>query len=368
MAIDGNFSCCKMKDDFHNKPFDEGTLAKLEMFQIYAREWFPVFLSRTDTPWQNVHVFDFFAGPGQDVAGVDGSPVRVVREALECRHQLASGKLNLHFHFSDADSEKTTRLESHIRPLVDQLPHSTLSVSPLPFAEAFNKASEILEDPNSAKLVIIDPCGVNHVDDSIFQQLVTFPTTDFILFVPSSYLHRFKAHPALKIKLKNSDSFYRCHRAVIELYRSFVPEGLRYYLAPFSIKKQGAQIYGLIFGSSHPLGMDKFLTAAWSKDKLNGEANFDINQEDFQEHAPFLALDMFEKPTKLRAFEGDLKEKLLSGLLHNELEVVDLCFKHGVRRQHAEQILKKLSSEGQIEMEFRIPQFTHKPPRPIKIL
>jgi hypothetical protein len=31
---------------FHEKPFDEGTLTKLEIFQLYTREWLPVFLSR----------------------------------------------------------------------------------------------------------------------------------------------------------------------------------------------------------------------------------------------------------------------------------------------------------------------------------
>lgn len=357
-----------MKDDFHIKPFDEGTIVKLEMFQLYAREWFPVFLSRIETNWPNVHVFDFFSGPGKDVEGTAGSPVRIVREALECRHQLASGKLKLQFHFSDADERKTRELKSNIQPIVDEIPNALLDIDTLPFEEAFKKAAPILSDPKSAKLVIIDPCGVNHVDDSVFQELISSPTTDFILFVPSSYLHRFKEHPALKLQLKNSDSFYRCHRAVVELYRSFIPNKHRYYLAPFSIKKAGSQIYGLIFGSSHPLGMDKFLTAAWSKDKLNGEANFDINKEDFQESSPFLSLDMFEKPTKLRAFEHELKDQLLKGTITDESDIVELCYKHGVRRQHSEEVLRNLKAEHKIEVNFRIPQFNQKPPRLIKLL
>ncbi len=355
-----------MKPDFHEKPFDEGTVAKLEMFQLYAREWFPVFLSRPEPIWQQVHVFDFFSGPGQDIKGTDGSPTRIVKEALECRHRLSDGKLRLHFHFSDADEKKTRALETHLHPLVAKLPNTTLNVSTSPFEKAFKAAIPILSDANSAKLVVLDPCGVNHVDDQVFQRLISAPTTDFILFVASSYFHRFKEHPALKIQLKRSDSFYHCHRAVLELYRSFVIQGQRYYLAPFSIKKSGSQIYGLIFGSAHPLGMDKFLTAAWSKDKLNGEANFDINKEDFQEHAPFLSLDMFEKPTKLRAFEEDFREQILSGQCSNELEAVEICFKHGVKRQHAEAILKKLKFDEKIEISFRTPQFDQKPPRPIK--
>ena len=31
--------------DFHDKPFDAGTLAKLRIFELYAQEWIPVFVS-----------------------------------------------------------------------------------------------------------------------------------------------------------------------------------------------------------------------------------------------------------------------------------------------------------------------------------
>lgn len=35
-------------DRFHDRPFDEGTLTKLQIFQLYAREWLPVFLSKPE--------------------------------------------------------------------------------------------------------------------------------------------------------------------------------------------------------------------------------------------------------------------------------------------------------------------------------
>jgi three-Cys-motif partner protein len=356
-----------VRQDFHEKPFDQGTLAKLELFQLYAREWLPVFLSRAESKWSEVHIFDFFAGPGRDIQGTDGSPVRIVREALECRHRLSEGKIKLHFHFSDAHEEKARALQACLRPLVDELPHATLNVQPIPFEESFRRALPILQRSDTAKLVLIDPCGVNYVDDQVFRELISAPTTDFLLFVASSFLHRFSEHPAILLRIKKTDSFYHCHRAVVELYRTFIAAGRRYYLAPFSIKKEGSQLYGLIFGSAHPLGMDKFLNTAWTKDKLNGEANFDINQEDFQDHAPFLSLDMFEKPTKLRAFEADLREEILTGTCDNEMKVVEVCFKHGVKRQHAENVLKNLRAEGSIIIDFRVPQFDKKPPRQIKL-
>lgn len=48
-------------DDFHGKPYNEGTLCKLHIFELYAREWFPVFLSSEKPRRKAIHVFDFFA-------------------------------------------------------------------------------------------------------------------------------------------------------------------------------------------------------------------------------------------------------------------------------------------------------------------
>ncbi len=35
-----------MGASFREKPFDEGTLTKLELFQRYAEAWLPVFVAR----------------------------------------------------------------------------------------------------------------------------------------------------------------------------------------------------------------------------------------------------------------------------------------------------------------------------------
>jgi hypothetical protein len=32
-----------MAKNMHAKPFDEGTMVKLELFKLYFREWLPVF-------------------------------------------------------------------------------------------------------------------------------------------------------------------------------------------------------------------------------------------------------------------------------------------------------------------------------------
>jgi len=356
------------KGDFHDAPYDEGTLTKLELFQLYARAWYPVFLSSKEAYWPEVHVFDYFAGPGVDQNGTPGSPVRIVQEALNCLHKLQDGTRSLHFHFFDKSQDKVGQLKYLLDPMVARLPNTTCEVLPFEFETAFKNSIPILNSPKTANLVLLDPCGVNFVDEDIFRQVSAAPTTDFLLFVASNFLHRFAKHPSIKLKINRPDDFYHCHKAVVELYRQWTPENRRYYLHPFSIlKPKSNNIYGVIFGTSHPLAMDKFLTLGWDKDKLNGEGNFDIHREDFQEDAPFLAgLDMFQ-PTKLSAFERALEVSILDGKCTDEWQVVQLCFQHGVKRQHAKAILQKLQTAGAIEANFFVPDLREKSPRVIKL-
>jgi three-Cys-motif partner protein len=69
--------------DFHTRAFDEGTLTKLRIFELYAREWLPVFLAPAKPPRNEIHLFDFFAGPGTDSAGEMGSPLRLLSQLKE---------------------------------------------------------------------------------------------------------------------------------------------------------------------------------------------------------------------------------------------------------------------------------------------
>ena len=92
------------------------------------------------------------------------------------------------------------------------------------------------------------------------------------------------------------------HRLVIEKIKSKLPPDTPLKLFPFSIKK-GANIYGIIFGAKHYRAVDKFLDIAWKRNKLNGEADFDID-EDLGKGQ----LDIFgsKKMTKIEKFQNDL--------------------------------------------------------------
>jgi len=346
------------RKDFHasNKTFDEGTLTKLDIFQLYTREWLPVFLARVPIIYKEVHIYDFFCGPGEDSAGVKGSPARIVEELLKYRQYLNSGAVKVYLHFYDADANKIIALRNKLKSLLAGVPNVIEDIHTLTFDEAFKKALPTLNNPKVAKLIFLDPCGVNFVTPNVFAQVVAAKVTDFLFFLPSSILHRFRSVDSIQLKIDRPDDFYHVHKVTLAAFRRLQPPAGKYYLAPFSIKKKKG-IYGIIFGSSNPLGMDKFLTTTWTMAPENGEANFDIHRENAHLMSPYLAFDEFvNPPTKLGAFEQELEEAILAGKCSNEQDVVDICFEHGVRRQHAESVLKRLKEENRIECEFRVPQ------------
>ena len=299
--------------DFHQKPFDEGTLTKLDIFELYTREWLPVFLARESPYWNEIHLFDFFCGPGEDQNGKPGSPFRILNVLKECHERNLDGwsKVKITVHFFDASPKKVASLKQKIE-CIEKLPTGIqFDFKALPFKEAIDTYQGILSASNSAKLLFIDQCGIDEVNADVFRSLVSFPHADFLFFISSSTFNRFREHPNIKQKIVRPDDYYHVHRAVVDFYRDLIPRSQQYFLAPFAIKKK-MNIYGLIFGTGHPLGLDKFLKVAWEKDKLNGEADYDINRENVSADELLLGLDEL-RPSKLKAFERELASLIEGG-------------------------------------------------------
>ena len=178
---------------------------------------------------------------------------------------------------------------------------------------------------STANFLFLDQSGIKHITDEIFKAIITLPATDFIFFISSSTLHRFSDHPEIGkyIKIDNhgttNTEYYHVHRRVLEYYRNLIPKGKEYYLAPFSIIKN-SNIYGLIFGTGHLLGIDKFLTQCWKMDKITGEANFDIDDDRIDPAKPSL-FETMNKSKKIRVFENELASMVLSKELCTNKEI-----------------------------------------------
>jgi len=98
-----------MAKDFHDKAFDEGTKVKLRLFENYIAEWLPVFLSSAKR--KRINIVDFFAGPGRDVKGVEGSPLIALRQIYEFIPLIRQSCSSLHLLLNEKSTLKAAKLQ-----------------------------------------------------------------------------------------------------------------------------------------------------------------------------------------------------------------------------------------------------------------
>ena len=263
-----------MSLDLHNKPFDEGTIEKLWIFKNYINEWLPVFLSRPNPNVKEINICDFFAGPGKDTKGVDGSPIILLKSIKQYESFIKTNNLKIRIHFNDYSKRKIESLMANIEGLGSIPENIEITYSRHPFETAFGNISSKINRSNSANFFFLDQNGIKFITEDIFKKIIGFQKTDFIFFISSSILYRFKKHPDIQKYFPDSkkdefspSEYFSIHRSVLAYYKSLIPQNEQYFLAPFSIKK-GSNIYGLIFGSRHVLGIEKFLKQCWASDKV----------------------------------------------------------------------------------------------------
>jgi len=306
-----NGVCVMAHTNFHNETFDDGTRLKLEIFRGYIREWLPVFLS--GTRFKEVHIYDFFSGPGTDAAGNPGSPLVILDELdkyMQSERTVLAPGVKIVLHFNDIDCEKIATLQEIVGQRRGALPCEVKYTS-MEFRLAFMDNLHSIQDAYTANLVIMDQYGIKEVNKDVFETLVHCVATDILFFISSSFIRRFIKDESVQQHFRIPEKDIRdvdaksIHRYICrEFYQKLVPHGKKYHVVPFSIEKDGgSNIYGIIFGSGNLLGLDKFLRVCWDKDTVTGEANYDIDDDIvrsgqmalFEEHSVIKKQDQFQR-------------------------------------------------------------------------
>lgn len=204
----------------------------------------------------------------------------------------------------------------------------------------------------AANLLFLDQNGLDQITKSIFQNIVSTPKTDFIFFISSSMVNRFKTKPEIlkNVPITDSDlkkmNFTNVHRILTNAYQRWIPNGMQYFLGSFSIKK-GANVYGLVFGSRHPLGIDKFLQVAW---KHGGDANFDIDNDGIDPTAPSL-FEELDKPKKIIVFEKELEKAILDRSLMTNKDVYLFALQNGMLALHVRNALNEMVKNKKLPVQ-----------------
>ena len=350
--------------NLHAKPFTEETLAKLRIFENYTQEWIPTFVMSGFT---EICIFDFFAGTGYDIIGNPGSPIRILEQVAKNSKIFFDKNTKVNLYFNEFVTDKYESLVLACKSYIDNSPALAAleKVRKLnvvyynrDFAELFQELLPTIQ--SEASLVFLDQNGIKFIGDEYFIPLTNTQKTDFLYFIASSYANRFKETDEFKkyIDFKptpdENGSYNNIHNELVAYLRQRIPllSGVKLY--PFSIKK-GRNIYGIVFGSSHPRGVEKFLRTAWKENPENGEANFDIHNDELG------TIDLFNgvKLTKIELFQSEFKKEVLNGRIRNNQQAFDFTLDKGHIPQHAADVMKRLKKENRVSYPGISPKISY---------
>lgn len=351
--------------DLHESPFDETTIAKLEIFEDYAQAWIPTFVMSNAG---SISIFDFFAGTGYDKNGIEGSPIRILNKIKEQIVNILEKRVKINIHFNEWHPQKKNRykfdlLENACNEFLEKNQDVKKAISLNLYNEDFEGLfpkllPEIKKNPS---LVYLDQNGIKFLSEKYFLELENTRQTDFLYFLSASYFWRFGQREEFRVYLDidmaaaKKDPYKFIHRNIIEQLRKKLPVNTELKLYPFSLKK-GANIHGIIFGASHPRAVDKFLTIAWKRNEINGEANFDIDDDKSKSQIPMFGE---KRLTKIESFKRDVREKVLNGEIKNNFEMLDYAFKEGHIGSHAAECLREMKKNKEIYFEAPSPLVTY---------
>jgi three-Cys-motif partner protein len=340
------------KKDHHSEPFDDGTLAKLEIFEDYANAWLPVWVMQPKV--DEIHILDLFAGPGYDANGVAGSPIRILDAIKQHLGNILQSNTKIHVHFNEfqPDRVKQPKYENLVLSCdmcIALEPKFKYFLSEHYYNEDAEKLLDklLLDLKHKPLLVYLDQNGVKLFSQTYVQKLASISRLDFLYFVSSSYFKWLGQTPEFKQVLDFKDGELLnvrqldMHRVVVNKMRSQLAGNSKLKLYPYSIKKL-SNVFGIVFGSKHPLAVDKFLSIAWRRNPLNGEAEYDIDSD-----AEQLQLTLFaqHKLTRLMKFRNDLTQFITSGETKTNQEVIDFTYEYGHIPTHASDLVRGLKGK-----------------------
>ena len=345
-----------MAKDINNEAFDEATKQKLEIFGDSFKEWFPVFLY--DIYTDGIVVFDFFAGSGTDKNGVHGSPLTLLDNSKGDSNsycKVAKDK-KIHFIFNEVKENKSKALDDNVKKYICDCEEKnqcgkcvySYEVRQEEFKKLFDskEVQNILNNKKIGKFILLDQYGFKEINNEVFIQLTKYPKTDFIFFISSSNIKRFKEHESVKKYLATENLNFddskpkECHRVIAKYFKQLADQ--EYYVHHFTIRK-GANYWGLIFCSAHTFGMEKFLKTCWKHDISSGEANFNI---DNNWGGLFAGI---EPPIKKVGIEKKVENLILSGKIHDNISGLKVVMQNGCEPKLFTEVVKRLEKEGKIE-------------------
>jgi len=265
---------------------DEHTKAKHELLLAFFNKWVSIHSSyfASQPGGGLVRIYDGFAGPGVHLDGASGSPLILMRALCTNRNlkeRWSAVRYDLHFvekHTARAVMLQT-KLQEFEAAMRERGPGWSDRVQWTVTCGRYEEHVPQLVDEPSALFLFLDPFGYSHAPMELTQDLVQQPKSDTLIFLPLSFVNRFKGRPGQETAL---DRFFGTQdwrhvpdgpqrpATLLGLFENQLREaGLR-WVGSFRLRPGPSNEYFIVGGSAHLKGWASIKEGFWAVDRVHG--------------------------------------------------------------------------------------------------
>lgn len=352
--------------------------AKVEFYEKYLERYLPIM---SNAKYVNtINIYDVFCGRGVYDNGGEGSPVRALKAIVDAKKKYPSDTKFI-LRLNDYDQKNIDAVQKYITQEVpDYKKYCAVQFASVDAEGLLDRMAAWLSmtQPNERNLLFIDPYGYKTIHKDTIEKLMGNGKTEIILFLPVSFMHRFKdyafdpeasegvaplrrfteeffpeGHP-----MRSGDEEMNVHEYIKYLKEAF-SYGDKYYTTSYQIERDKGTYFSLFFMTSHPLGFEKILEVKWKLDEEDGNGFVLAKASPYVE--PSLFDDVFAEEKK-QQHSNELREFIIEFLKipRNNDEMYKFVMRKGYMKNHASGVLKQLQDEGRLEV---ITIETNKPAR-----
>lgn len=261
-------------------PCAEHTGAKHDIYRHYLGKWFPILLAYSNA-YPSVTYAEGFAGPGIYSGGQPGSPVIAIRALVE---NVPPTKGVARFVFIDDDQRCVDMLRETLQQAFPDRPRSTVA---MPVTMGKGTCADDLEaaldrigawgQPIFANL---DSWGNAPVPFRLLKRLAANVSTEVIVTLLPQHFVRFVSNLGeAGDDVFGGDPRWRevvnlppaaKSRHILTCYRQALQAAGFPYLLDFELIPRNGQPLYLVFGTGHPLGVQKMKASLWEVDRAQG--------------------------------------------------------------------------------------------------
>jgi three-Cys-motif partner protein len=259
----------------------EHTLAKHDIYRRYLERWFPILLNGS-RPYRSATYVEGFAGPGVYKSGDPGSPIIALRAYVD---KVANPTVSIRFIFIDDDRRCVSELR---RQMTERFPDRPGSPEKLVVDIVEGRCAEVLEERLTQRrcwgqpiLAVLDSWGTAPVSYRTLRRLasnkstevlVTFGPQHFVRFVDdlgSRADDVFGGDPRWRQVKEQSDGESK-RQHLLDCYRRTLRTAGFQHLLDFELVDRRGEVLYLVFGTNHPLGVEKMKQSLWEVDPVRG--------------------------------------------------------------------------------------------------